>query len=71
MQSVARGLDALGLKDVLIVVDAPTAELYLAARNLYHVDVRDADQVDPVSLLAFEHVLMTSNALQRIEERLA
>jgi len=65
------GLDALGLRDVLIVVDAPTAELYLAARNLYHVDVRDADQVDPVSLLAFEHVLVTSKALQRIEERLA
>jgi large subunit ribosomal protein L4 len=64
-------LGELGLDDVLIVTDNPDENLYLAARNLYQVDVRDASEVDPVSLVAFGNVLMTSAAAKRIEEKLA
>lgn len=64
-------LKGLGLKDVLIVSTQPDENLYLAARNLYGVDVRPATEVDPVSLVAFEKVLVTSEALKQIEERLA
>ncbi len=64
-------LDALGLDDVLIVTDQLDEHLYLAARNLYHVDVRDSDELDPVSLVGYEKVLMTTGALKKIEERLA
>jgi len=67
---VAR-LGEMGLENVLIVTDAPDDNLYLAARNLPHVAICDAAGADPVSLVGFERVLMTTAALQKIEERLA
>lgn len=63
-------LAKLGLEDVLIVTDEVTDSLALAARNLPRVGVQDAAQVSPVSLLAFEKVLITVPALKKIEERL-
>jgi len=33
--------------------------------------VMTAAEVDPVSMIAFEHVLATEGAVRRIEERLA
>ena len=45
--------------------------LYLASRNLYKVDVRDAAAVDPVSLIGFDKVLMTVPALKKVEGMLA
>jgi large subunit ribosomal protein L4 len=64
-------LSDMGLKDVLIVTDQPDENLLLASRNLYHVDVRMTDDVDPVSLVGFEKVLMTAGAVKKLEERLA
>ena len=64
-------LGELGLENVLIVTDAPDDNLYLAARNLPHVAICDAAGADPVSLIGFDKVLMTTAALQKIEERLA
>jgi large subunit ribosomal protein L4 len=64
-------LGELGLENVLIVTEAPDDNLYLAARNLPHVAICDADGADPVSLIGFDKVLMTTAALQKIEERLA
>ena len=45
--------------------------LFLSARNLPRVDVRDVNGVDPVSLIAFEKVLITVPALKKLEEALA
>lgn len=64
-------LGVLGLVDVLIVTDATDENLRLAARNLYEVDVRDVDQIDPVSLIGFEKVLLTSAAVKHLEGYLA
>ncbi|BAO43247.1 50S ribosomal protein L4 [Thiolapillus brandeum] len=64
-------LKELGMDDVLIIVDQLDENLLLSARNLYHVDVRDTDQLDPVSLVGYEKVLVTSGALKKIEENLA
>ena len=64
-------LKDLGLDDVLIIVEQLDENLLLAARNLYHVDVRDTDQLDPVSLVGYEKVLVTADALKKIEEKLA
>jgi large subunit ribosomal protein L4 len=64
-------LNELGLSDVLIVTEQADENMLLAARNLYHVDVRDSDELDPVSLVGYEKVLMTTEALKKIEERLA
>lgn len=64
-------LNALKVSDALIVVDELDENLILAARNLYNVDVRDHGDVDPASLIAFGHVIMSSAALKKIEERLS
>jgi large subunit ribosomal protein L4 len=66
---VAR-LNELGLSDVLILTEAVNENLYLSARNLHKVDVRDAVGLDPVSLIRSEKVLVTVPALRKIEEML-
>lgn len=63
-------LGGLGLNDVLIVTEAVDENLYLAARNLPHVDVRDAQGSDPVSLIAYDKVLVTVSAVKKFEELL-
>ncbi|MGB5259666.1 MAG: 50S ribosomal protein L4 [Gammaproteobacteria bacterium] len=70
-RELAGKLAALGLDNVLIVSDNPDDNLYLAARNLPHVAVCDATSADPVSLIGFEKVLVTTAALKLLEERLA
>jgi len=60
-----------GSEDVLIVTAEVSEALYLAVRNLPRVDVRDTVGLDPVTLLAHENVVMTTEALRRVEEWLA
>lgn len=64
-------LNELELKDVLIVTAEVDENLFLASRNLYKVDVRDVQGIDPVSLIAFEKVLITTEAVKALEEALA
>lgn len=69
-KELASKLKELDLKDVLIVTEDVEENLYLASRNLYKVDVRDPQGVDPVSLIAFDKVLMTVGAIKKFEEML-
>jgi len=64
-------LSALGLENTLIVSADPDEKLYLAARNLHKIDVVDIASIDPVSLIKYEKVLMTSAAVKQIEEMLS
>ncbi len=64
-------LKDLDLTDVLIVTPEVEENMFLAARNLYKVDVRDVQGIDPVSLIAFEKVLITADAVKQLEEALA
>jgi large subunit ribosomal protein L4 len=64
-------LNELELRDVLLLVEGYDDALFLAARNLPLVDVMTAAEVDPVSMIAFEHILATEGAVRRLEERLA
>jgi len=45
--------------------------LYLAARNIPYVEVRDVQGMDPASLVGAHSVVMTSEAVKKIEEWLA
>lgn len=64
-------LGSLGVeKGALLVVANPDDKLFLAARNLINVDVCDTSGIDPVSLLQFDRVIMTVDAVRQIEERL-
>ena len=56
---------------VLIVATSVDENLYLAARNLRGVDVRDVPAVDPVSLLNHDRVLVTVDAIRALEEALS
>tara|TARA_R110002110_G_scaffold409023_1_gene631028 strand:+ start:2554 stop:3171 length:618 start_codon:yes stop_codon:yes gene_type:complete len=64
-------LGEYGLDNVLIVTSELGENLYLAARNLHKVDVRDVDGVDPVSLIAYDKVMVTVDAVKKFEEMLA
>lgn len=64
-------LKEMSLRDVLIVTEEVDGNLFLAARNLYKVDVRDAAGIDPVSLISFDKVVMTGTAVKQLEEMLA
>ncbi len=65
---VAGALKNMGLSDTLIVTDSVDNNLFLASRNLPHLSVLAAHNVDPVSLLAYERVLLTKAAIAKIEE---
>ena len=68
---LVKQLGEYGLDNVLIVTAELGENLYLAARNLHKVDVRDVDGVDPVSLIAYDKVMVTVDAVKKIEEMLA
>jgi len=61
-------LKDLDLTEALIVTGEWDPNLYLSARNVPRVDVRQALNVDPVSLVKFEKVLMTIDAIRKFEE---
>ena len=58
------------LDDVLVVTHEIDENLVLASRNLYHVGVIEASQIDPVSLIGFDKVLITAESIKQIEEKL-
>jgi len=76
-KELARKLKDMALEDVLIVdiIDATDEQnainLRLASGNLYHVGVCDAESIDPESLIGFDKVLMTADAVKKVEEMLA
>ncbi|KZZ39213.1 MULTISPECIES: 50S ribosomal protein L4 [unclassified Oleiphilus] len=70
-KELAAKLKEQGLLDsTLIISEEIDQNLYLASRNIPKVDVRDAESVDPVSLVGFDKVVVTVSALKKIEEML-
>lgn len=63
-------LNAIKFESGIIVTDEANDDLYLSARNLHHVDVIEANEVNPVSLVGSTNVIMTVAAVQKIEEML-
>ena len=56
----------------LIVTQAVEEKLFLSARNNPNViDVIDVDGINPVALVAADHVVITVDAVKKIEEWLA
>jgi len=67
---LAAHLKSMSLDNVLIVVEAIDEKLFLAARNLPHVDVLPVTALNPLALASYDKVLMTVGAVKMIEERL-
>jgi large subunit ribosomal protein L4 len=55
----------------LIVSEEASENLFLAARNIPYVEVRDVQGLDPVSLVGADSVVITTEAVKMIEEWLA
>ena len=64
-----KGLD-LGKRPLIVTEDA-SEHLYLSARNLPYVEVRDVQGLDPAALVGADSVLITADAIKKIEEWLA
>lgn len=64
-------LSELNAPRALIVTKEVDENLYLAARNIPHVNVLGTNEVDPVSLIAFDKVIMSVEAAKQFEEALA
>ncbi|NLA67176.1 MAG: 50S ribosomal protein L4 [Gammaproteobacteria bacterium] len=64
-----KGFD-LGKRPLIVTEDA-SEHLYLSARNLPYVEIRDVQGLDPVSLVGADSVLVTADAVKKIEEWLA
>jgi large subunit ribosomal protein L4 len=69
-KELVKQLGEFGLDNVLIVSAELDTNLYLASRNLHKVDVRDVASADPVSLIAYDKVMVTVDAVKKFEEML-
>jgi len=67
---LASQLKSWSLESVLIVVEATDEKLFLASRNLPHVEVIEVSALNPLALASYDKVLMTVGAVKLIEERL-
>ena len=67
----AAKMNKMKLDDVLVITHEFDENLALASRNLYHVGILEAQEINPLSLIGFDKVLMTSEAVKQIEEKLA
>jgi len=61
-------LGKLSVTSALIITEEADKNLYLSVRNLPYVDVTEIGGLDPVSLVKYEHVIVTKDALGAIEE---
>ena len=70
-KELLKKLDALNLgNNVLIITEVVDENVYLSARNLPSVNVRDVAAMDPVSLVGAEKVVITVAAIKQLEELL-
>ena len=69
-RDLVKQLKELALSNVFIVTEQVDTNLYLAARNIYGVDVRDVQGVDPVTMIKHDKMLVTTAALKQLEELL-
>jgi large subunit ribosomal protein L4 len=63
-------LAELGLSRALILVEAYEEKLFLAARNIPHVEVMAVAALDPLSLVKHDKVIATVGALKLLDQRL-
>ena len=61
----------LSLKNALVITGELDENLYLSSRNLSNVLVIEASQADPYSLVRFDKVVVTRDAVKQFEEQWA
>lgn len=66
-KSLQQKLDQIGTNDILLVTGEVDKNLYLSSRNLPRVAVCDVEALNPVALLRYQKVLMTADAIKKLE----
>jgi len=64
-------LKSVDAKRVLLVVESVDPNLALASRNIPHVEIVEAANLNPVLLVASDKVIATPGALNQVQESLA
>ena len=67
-KSLISHLDSLSFDKGLILTNEPNENVYLASRNIPGVYMLDVTGIDPVSLVAADKVLVTVDAIEKIQE---
>lgn len=67
-KSLVAKLAEFDIKHALIITEEVDSNLYLSARNLHKVEVVDVSGSDPVSLVAYDKVIVTVAALKKFDE---
>lgn len=70
-KGLAARFKAMNLDSVLVIADEVDENLYLASRNLRNVLVVEPRYVDPLSLVYYRKVLVTKDALGKLQEMFA
>lgn len=66
-KGLVQQLEQLGTQDILIVTGELDKNLFLSSRNLHTVAVCDVEALNPVALLRHQKVLMTADAVKKLE----
>ena len=64
-------LNELGVSNALLISDEVSQNLYLASRNIPNLAISDIAGIDPVSLIRAKQVVMTTGAVQKVQEWLS
>lgn len=64
-------LGRFGLTDVLLIGEDVSDALYLSARNLHWVGLADSETIDPALLISYAKVIVSQDALVRLQEQLS
>ncbi|MBF0264355.1 MAG: 50S ribosomal protein L4 [Gammaproteobacteria bacterium] len=69
-KELAEKLKKLNANNVLLVTGGHDENVYLSSRNLIKVGYADVQHLDPVSLISYEQVIMTADAIKLFESNL-
>lgn len=69
-KELASTLKGLGAENALIVTAEFDQNIYLSSRNLINIEYADAQHVNPVNMVRYEKVVMTADAVKKVEEML-
>ena len=69
-KELAATLKSLDSNNALIVTEDFDQNIYLSSRNLINIEYSDAQHVNPVNLVRYEKVIMTADAVKKVEEML-
>lgn len=70
-KEMVASLDKLGFSKGLIILDAEDQNITLSVRNIPNIEVVTVKQINPVSLVSYEKILLTADAAKQLDESLS